>query len=157
MQKYKVYRNSDFEIVTNNWQSYCAKHILIEAAGGFVQNPEGHLLMIYRNGKWDLPKGKLENDEDIKECAKREVEEECGVNNLKIVSELQSTYHTYDLNKESILKRTYWFKMTTDYSDKLVPQIKEGITEVKWVDKKDIVKKLAFTYSNIKELVFNHI
>ena len=102
MQKYKVYRNSDFEIVTNNWQSYCAKHILIDAAGGFVQNSERQLLMIFRNGKWDLPKGKLETDEDIKDCAKREVEEECGVNNLRIVSQLQNTYHTYDINQESI-------------------------------------------------------
>ena len=87
--------------------------------------------MIFRNGKWDLPKGNWRLDEDIMDCAKREVEEECGVNNLRIVSQLQNTYHTYDINQESILKRTYWFKMTTDYSDKLVPQIKEGITEVR--------------------------
>ena len=104
---------------------------------------------IYQKENWRLMK--------ISRIVQREVEEECGVNNLRIVSQLQNTYHTYDINQESILKRTYWFKMTTDYSDKLVPQIKEGITEVRWVDKEDIVKKLPFAYSSIKELILNHI
>ena len=80
--------------------------------------------MIFRNSKWDLPKGKLEVGENIQECAIREVEEECGISNLEIVSELSSTYHTYEMNGKAILKRTYWFKMNTNYDNKLLPQIK---------------------------------
>ena len=157
MQKYKVYTNRECKIITDNWEVFCAKYVIIEAAGGFVQNVDKQILMILRNGKWDLPKGKLEVGENIQECATREVEEECGVNNLKIVSELQSTYHTYKMNGISILKRTYWFRMSTNYSNQLVPQIKEGITQVRWVDKKDIAQKLALSYLSVKELIKGHI
>ena len=77
MQKYKVYTNRECKIITDNWEAFCSKHTLIEAAGGLVYNIENQLLMIFRNNKWDLPKGKLEVGENIQECAIREVEEEC--------------------------------------------------------------------------------
>ena len=153
MQKYKVYRNSDFEIVTNNWQSYCAKHILIEAAGGFVQNPEGQLLMIYRNGKWDLPKGKREVGESDKDCALREVVEECGLTNLSLNSFFKKTYHTYELNGESILKITSWFLMHSDYRGIFIPQTSEGIMNVKWVNRNNIDKYVKNTFGNIAEIL----
>jgi 8-oxo-dGTP pyrophosphatase MutT (NUDIX family) len=152
MQKYKVYINNSPKIITDNWVEFCAGYSIIEAAGGVVYNDKDQLLMIFRNEKWDLPKGKLEVDENIKECAVREVEEECGVDNLKIISELLSTYHTYKLNGKAILKRTFWFKMHTNYNQELVPQDKEGITRVEWVNKEDIPNKLNNTYGNIKEL-----
>jgi len=111
------------------------------------------LLMIFRNGKWDLPKGKLELNENIKECAIREVEEECGIAGLSIVNALQDTYHTYEINGEKILKRTYWFAMYSDFKGNLVPQTEEGITQVDWVDKEQIVEKLNNSFGNIKELL----
>ena len=152
MQKYKVYINNSPKIITDNWEEFCASYSIIKAAGGVVYNDENQLLMIFRNGRWDLPKGKLEVDENIKECAIREVEEECGVDNLKIISELKRTYHTYELNGLAILKCTFWFKMHTNYNQELVPQAKEGITKVEWVNKEDIPNKLNNTYGNIKEL-----
>ena len=155
MQKYKVYINNELKIITDNWDDFCAKYILIQAAGVLVYNSKNQLLMIFRNGKWDLPKGKLEVGENIQECAIREVEEECGVNNLQIVSQPQITYHTYEINGKAILKRTYWFKMNTNYTDKLVPQIKEGITKVEWVYEKDISKKLENTFGIIKDLLLD--
>ena len=153
MQKYKVYINNECKIITDNWDDFCAKHTFIEASGGLVYNNKNQILMIFRNSKWDLPKGKLEAGEGIQECAVREVEEECGVRNLQIVNQLQSTYHTYQLNGKAILKCTYWFKMITNFNDELVPQIKEGITKVAWVDINDISEKLKNTYGNIKELL----
>ena len=152
MQKYKVYINNSPKIITDNWEEFCSDYSIIEAAGGVVYNDKNQLLMIFRNEKWDLPKGKLEVDENIKECAVREVEEECGVDNLKIISELLSTYHTYKLNGKAILKRTFWFKMLTNYNQELVPQAKEGIIKVEWVNKEDIPYRLNNTYGNIKEL-----
>jgi len=152
MQKYKVYINKERKIITDNWEDFCSNYTLINAAGGAVYNSKNQLLMIFRNSKWDLPKGKLEVGETIQECAIREVEEECGVSNLHIVSELPKTYHAYEMNAKAILKRTYWFKMNTSYSNELIPQIKEGITKVEWVNEKDILKKLENTYGNIKEL-----
>ena len=108
--------------------------------------------MIFRNGKWDLPKGKLEVGENIKECAIREVQEECGVSGLSIINALQDTYHTYEINGKKILKRTYWFSMHTDFKGSLEPQIKEGITEVVWIDKEQVAEKLNNSFGNIKEM-----
>jgi ADP-ribose pyrophosphatase YjhB (NUDIX family) len=152
LQKYKVYINNRPEFITDNWEGFCAQYMLIEAAGGLVYNLDNQLLMIFRNGKWDLPKGKLESGENISQCAMREVEEECGVEELSIVKKLKSTYHTYKLNGKAILKRTYWFKMNSNYKSKLTPQLEEGITKVEWVSLSEVPLKLENSYGNIKEL-----
>jgi len=152
MQKYKVYINNSPEIITENWESFCANHMLIEAAGGLVYNDKNQLLMIFRNGRWDLPKGKLEVGENIEQCAMREVEEECGVSGLIITQQLQETYHTYEINGQKILKRTYWFEMKSSFKGNLTPQNKEGITVAVWVDEQDIAEKLENSFGNIIEL-----
>ena len=152
-QKYKVYINNEPKIITDNWEIFCADYSLIEAAGGLVYNNDCQLLMIFRNNKWDLPKGKLEQNENIKECAIREVQEECGASGLRIINALQDTYHIYEINGIKILKRTYWFSMHTDSKCSLEPQIEEGITEVVWVDKEQIAEKLNNSFRNIKELL----
>ncbi len=126
---------------------------LIKAAGGLVYNKENELLMIFRNGKWDLPKGKLEDAESIENCAIREVQEECGISNLQIIEKLADTYHIYKHNGKKILKRTFWFKMKTDFNGELVPQIEEGIIKVVWAKKDEIQEKLQNSYGNIKILL----
>ena len=152
MQKYKVYINNSLEIITENWESFCANYVLIKAAGGLVYNDKNQLLMIFRNGKWDLPKGKMEVGENTEQCAIREVEEECGVSGLIITQQLQKTYHTYEINGQKILKCTYWFEMNSSFKGKLTPQTKEGITAVVWVDEQDIAEKLENSFGNIIEL-----
>lgn len=126
---------------------------IIEAAGGLVKNKKEEWLFIYRNGKWDLPKGKIEKGEGIKKAAIREVEEECGIRKLKILKELPSTYHTYFMEEKPILKRTYWFEMSCGDDSKLVPQIEEGITDVKWLSSKKLKKVYDNTYESIKEVM----
>jgi 8-oxo-dGTP pyrophosphatase MutT (NUDIX family) len=126
---------------------------IIEAAGGLVKNTEKEWLFIYRNGKWDLPKGKIEKGEKTKKAAKREVEEECGIRKLKIIKEIPSTYHTYFMEEKAILKRTHWFEMSCSDDSKLVPQIEEGITDVKWLSAKKLKKVYANTYESIKEVL----
>ena len=129
---------------------------VIEAAGGLVKNKKGEYLFIFRNEKWDLPKGKLDKGETAKNAAVREVEEECGVGKLKIVKELESTYHTYHEEEKAILKKTYWFEMSCEDDAKLVPQKEEGITEVKWLSKNELDQFYENTYESIKE-VLKHI
>jgi ADP-ribose pyrophosphatase YjhB (NUDIX family) len=121
----------------------------ISAAGGLVLNPKKELLFIYRNNSWDLPKGCIENGESIETAAIREVEEECGIFNLKLIKPLTTTYHIYNRNGIT-LKETHWFLMTSDYNKELVPQIEEGITEVIFKNKKAVNKALKNSYANIK-------
>ena len=152
-QKYKVYTNNSTQIVTDNLEHNYSNHIFIEAAGGVVYNLKNQLLMIFRNGKWDLPKGKLELNEDIKKCALREVEEECGVKNLVIIKKIKDTYHTYSINDKQILKKTTWFLMKTNFLGNLSPQVSEGITNVVWLNNNQVEQKLKNTYGNIKDVL----
>ena len=134
-----------------SWKRFISKYILIEAAGGLVKNKEGKFLFIFRNGKWDLPKGKAEYDETPEMTPLREVEEECGLNNLKIEKVLTKTFHTYKEKGKLILKKTHWYLMTIDEDQKLIPQTEEGITEVKWVAENRIEREvLVNTYASIK-------
>jgi ADP-ribose pyrophosphatase YjhB (NUDIX family) len=121
----------------------------ISAAGGLVLNPKKELLFIYRNNSWDLPKGCIEKGESIETAAIREVEEECGIFNLKLIKPLTTTYHIYNQNGIT-LKETHWFLMTSDYNKELVPQIEEGITEVIFKNKKAVNEALKNSYANIK-------
>jgi len=111
--------------------------------------------MILRNGKWDLPKGKKENNETEEQCAVREVMEECGVENLVLKKYLKKTYHTYDLKGQKILKITSWFLMHSNYEGVLTPQLNEGIEHVCWVSKNQMSKNLKNSFNNIKDLLLN--
>src|SRR5690606_16136933 len=102
---------------------------VIPAAGGYVLNDENQLLMIQRRGVWDLPKGKIEEGESPEMAAVREVEEECGVDQLKITSSPFKTYHLYEENEEIIVKESIWFKMKTGFFGKLIPQEDEYIEQ----------------------------
>jgi 8-oxo-dGTP pyrophosphatase MutT (NUDIX family) len=130
---------------------------VIGAAGGLVKNKKNEWLFIFRNGKWDLPKGKIEKGEEIKTAAIREVEEECGISGLTIVKELSTTYHTYFIKEKAILKPTYWFEMRCDDASALVPQTEEGITEVKWISKNNLQQMLDNTFESIKEVMKSEI
>lgn len=123
------------------------------AGGGKVYNDRGEVLFIFRNDKWDLPKGKAERREPIDQAALREVEEETGVKDLKITKPLEMTYHIFKRNGRYKIKVTYWFEMHTSYDGKLIPQENEGITKVKWLNKKQTAKALENSYANIRALV----
>lgn len=104
----------------------------VVAAGGVVRNDEGRLLLIFRNGRWDLPKGHHEEGESIEACAQREVEEETSVGGLKILCPLCTTLHAYSLRGVWELKETYWYAMQSAGAQHPTPQTEEGITRVEW-------------------------
>jgi 8-oxo-dGTP pyrophosphatase MutT (NUDIX family) len=123
------------------------------AGGGKVYNAKNEILFIFRNGKWDLPKGKAEAKETINQTALREVEEETGITGLSITKPLEITYHIFKRNERHYIKVTYWFQMYSEYEGTLVPQEKEGITKVKWIPETKLKKVLKNSYSNIKLLI----
>jgi len=125
----------------------------VVAGGGKVYNEKGEILFIYRNDKWDLPKGKTEKKEPIELTAIREVEEETGIKDLEIVKPLETTYHIFRRNGRNKIKITYWFEMKSSYNGILVPQEDEGITQVVWLDEIGTQKALENSYANIKLLM----
>ena len=134
-------------------RSFFKHFTIIEAAGGIVQNDKKDILFIFRRGKWDLPKGKLENKETPETAAAREVEEETGVKDLKLKKKIGETYHTYDEFGKHILKISHWFYFTCSSKQELQPQTEEDITETKWVKTKDIREPMGHTYENIKDIM----
>lgn len=125
---------------------------IIVAGGGLVMNELGEVLMMYRKKKWDLPKGKIEKNESIKEGAIREIEEETGIKVLAIQRKLGKTYHTYKLRDKWVLKETHWYLMDADSSCNLVPETKEGIEKVEWCTKKIKKEYLKNSYVSIRDV-----
>jgi len=126
---------------------------IVKAAGGLVINEKGEALLIHRKGFWDLPKGKLEGTEKKKAGALREVEEETGVQNIKITKKLKKTFHTYkEISKTRVLKETYWYLMKANKM-KLSPQFEEGIDKAKWVKLNEFLAKDPVIFRNIDDII----
>lgn len=130
------------------------KHlIVIEASGGIVQNHLKELLFIFRRGKWDLPKGKMEEAESPELCAAREIAEETGVTGLTLKHFISDTYHLYDEYGKHFLKLSHWYYFTCEGGQPTQPQTEEDITEVKWFSTKDIRTAMSNTFATIKDVV----
>jgi 8-oxo-dGTP pyrophosphatase MutT (NUDIX family) len=125
----------------------------IHAAGGLVRNESGELLMILRNGKWDLPKGKIDKGESIEQAAVREVQEECGLLQIQLLQPAGTTYHTYADKEQLFLKTTHWFTMSASNSEKLVPQTTEGIEQVKWMNESQVNAALENSFASVVSLL----
>lgn len=123
-----------------------------KAGGGLVYNKNGEVLFIFRNGKWDLPKGGTNKGEEIEDTAMREVEEETGVNGISISKKLQKTYHIFKRNGVYKLKITHWFEMHSNYEGIPIGQAEEGIEKVEWKNPEQIKEALKNSYENIKLL-----
>jgi 8-oxo-dGTP pyrophosphatase MutT (NUDIX family) len=116
-----------------SWKQFASQFLTIRAAGGLVSNDRSEVLFIYRLEKWDLPKGKVEQGEELEVAALREVEEECSIDKLELQRHLITTYHTYALKGEQVLKSTDWYVMKHEGHDTPKPQAIEGITEARWI------------------------
>ena len=141
--------------VDASWKTFCSLFHVMEAAGGVVTNRKNELLMIYRNGFWDLPKGKLELEEEKDTAAIREVYEECGVGMLRLMEGPFMTYHIYPYQAEVVLKFTYWYKMLCDDDGIPKPQLEEGITEARWCSREEVEKNLSQSYESVAQLIRN--
>lgn len=134
-------------------KAFFKKFTLIQAAGGLVQNEKKEVLMIFRRGKWDLPKGKLDKGESLEDCAVREVEEETGLQNVQLVSPLTITWHTYHEGARFMLKESHWYNMKVKGEQKLVPQTSEDIHEIKWVTAKAAEKLFPESYPSVTDVI----
>ncbi|WP_129713947.1 NUDIX hydrolase [Pedobacter sp. SYP-B3415] len=126
---------------------------LIKAAGGLAESSKGRYLFIFRNDKWDLPKGKLEKGEKMKIAAVREVEEECGIRVAEREEKLCRTYHVYPYNGGLALKKTNWYRMRVKGEPKLVPQLEEGITRAVWLTAEEVPAVLSNTFPSVVDVL----
>ena len=145
-----IFYHHDVEMMFN---SFLISFPIVEAGGGIVKNNQDDLLFIFRKGCWDLPKGKLDLNEDIKTCAIREVQEECGIEQVNLIKEIKTTYHIFEKKHKWFIKKTTWFEMLYAGNDIPVPQLEEDITEVKWFKRDTLNMPLSNTYSLINDLV----
>jgi ADP-ribose pyrophosphatase YjhB (NUDIX family) len=150
----RIKAHNNFAEACNTFNSMFTR---IEAAGGIVRNERADYLFIKRLGVWDLPKGKLHKKEPIQHGALREVTEETGLSNLIITKQLPSTFHIYtDRKGKEVLKETYWFGMMCTENQKLVPQLEEDITEVRWFSQAELHIPIANTYASLRMLLKNY-
>ncbi len=160
MQKLKYGSKREISVFHPNleiaWKDFQKHFDVIEAAGGVVENDQSQYLLIYRNGRWDLPKGKMEDGETPEETAIREVKEECGILNIEIDRFLLDTFHIFTENNKKRLKITHWFKMHENNKSPLIPQTEEGIEKVEWIDINRNDTHLSNSYENIK-LIFEDL
>lgn len=126
---------------------------MIKAAGGLVKNGDGDYLFIYRLGRWDLPKGKVDPGESMKKAAVREVEEECGIKVDYLGPKIVTSYHIYQMKGEVVLKKTNWYEMGVNKVPDLKPQYEEDITEAVWLPKDKFSKIRKNTYPLIAEVL----
>lgn len=152
-------RSADFVLKCNfprrEFRAFLKAFRLIRAAGGVVRKSSAKekILLIYRLGKWDLPKGKIEAGESKRKAAIREVEEECGIDQLKITNSLPDMHHLYQIKNQWVVKETYWYEMICNSDAELIPQTDEGITRVEWMSPSAIRKVLPKAYASIAELL----
>jgi 8-oxo-dGTP pyrophosphatase MutT (NUDIX family) len=153
MKMQKVHAGVYFhEELTKLKKAFWKKFVIIQAAGGLVYNDQDQLLIMKRKGRWDLPKGKLDEGESLESCAVREVQEETGLKKVTLKDFLTTTYHTYDESGKHILKESHWYKMHAPGDQSLHPQTDEQITEVKWVYPDAIPPLLKETFSSIVDV-----
>lgn len=131
-----------------------SKFKVVEAAGGVVDK-DGKTLLIYRQGRWDLPKGKLDKKEKKRDCAVREVEEETGVK-VSIDRKIGTTWHTYIMNRRYVLKKTYWYAMECLDDANMKPQAEENIDDVRWVTLTELRSLLYGSYRSIRNVIHEY-
>lgn len=122
----------------------------IEAGGGVVykksEKNDFLVLLIFRNGVWDIPKGKREKKESREMCARREVMEEVQADALPIINdELVSTYHSYEQKGKVYNKTTFWYSMQFKNNDQeFSPETSEGIEKVEWIELEEAITKVGY-------------
>jgi 8-oxo-dGTP pyrophosphatase MutT (NUDIX family) len=154
-RKLIIINRKNFDLLYDDFKSL---FMPVVAAGGIVYHPYKGMLWILRHNRWDLPKGKIDKNEEIESAAVREVEEETGLKKVRITDRLGLTHHAYREKGQFILKISYWFKMETQAPDApLIPQLNEGITRVEWADEISVNNKISDTYASLQELARDFI
>ncbi len=151
-------KSYDIYLICHGRQAEAFQHFLslfqqAETAGGVVFDQLKRVLFIYRNGKWDLPKGHIDPGETREQCALREVEEETGLKGLQLAQPLTVSWHMYVLRGAYYIKKNNWYLMRADSNQDLLPEQDEGISNARWVKISEVNKYLSASYRSINESI----
>ncbi len=124
----------------------------VRAAGCIIIDDGGNMLLIRRNNRWDLPKGKVEAGETLFAAAMRESNEETGLDVFAMVGKRPlKTYHIYNLYGGWHLKQTSWFVGNVAGNKPTgKPQVEEGITDIVWVRPEEWRSNLMHSYGTMR-------
>lgn len=154
MEQAKVHRGIFlYQDIDALLKSFKKKFLFLQAAGGFVYTDRHEILLIFRRGKWDLPKGKLDAHEDLASCAIREVKEETGLEHVRLEKPLTVTYHTYHQYGDFILKESHWYLIQSERQDMFIPQTDEDIEKCEWVAVDKLAPYMENTHASIIDVV----
>lgn len=134
------------------WNDFQSIYKIIEAAGGVVKNTKNDVLIIFRRDNWDLPKGKIDRGESPEQAAVREIQEETGLKKVELGDFLCHTYHTYEMKGKRILKKTWWYTMSTPEMT-LTPQTSEDIEQAVWVELASFLDTKPTIYGSILDVL----
>jgi len=130
---------------------------IVPAAGGLVLDEQNRYLVIFRNGFWDIPKGKIDPGEDARTAATREVYEECGISKINIIRNLEPTFHLFYEKEKLKLKHIVWYLMRTEDRNKPIPQTEEGIEKVEFITEQELIRRLPEMYGNLAEMINRYL
>ena len=133
------------------FQSFQQRYDKVQAAGGVVEDGNS-VLLIHRRGKWDLPKGKLDEGETLEACALREIREETGLKTLELGELLMVTWHTYQYEGRPSLKESFWYRVRGTQQELLAPQEEEDIDQCIWVEKQALKAYRSGTHASLRPL-----
>jgi 8-oxo-dGTP pyrophosphatase MutT (NUDIX family) len=152
MQEAKTHAGVILNNVTDAFNALKKEFTVIQASGGLVYD-KNRVLLIFRRGKWDLPKGKLDDGEDLGQCALREIKEETGIGEIKLEQTLCTTYHTYYERGQHILKESHWHLVKGDDTEPLIPQIEEDIDKCEWININDLSPYIEKAPASIVDVI----
>lgn len=134
-----------------------------KSAGAIIyvmkNNIPHYLLLHYPSGHWEFAKGHIEKGEKPEDAAKREIEEETGITDLKVtpgIKEYTKYFFrkSYGLEGEAKKKAPWVFKLVVFYLAETRTEEVRISKEHKgfaWLPYEHAVKKL--TYKNAKKLL----
>lgn len=120
------------------------------------------LFMKYRNGHWEFPRGKVEDDETERETMQREIEEETGVSQLRVIDEFRETMKfSYKAHGQELIDRKrdkscmYIHKKAVFYLAEAIDEdvvISHEHQKFRWLAFEDGYEKL--TFKNAQAILF---
>jgi bis(5'-nucleosidyl)-tetraphosphatase len=119
-----------------------------------------YLILNYSYGHWDFPKGNIESGETEIDTIKREVMEETGIVDIKLIDGFRQQISYKYRKKSKLVNKTVIYYLAETKSNKVVLSFEH--VNFAWLNFDDALNKLSFDNSkkvlkNAKEFLSNNV